>query len=486
MFSVIKRWWHTVTHWFKPNGAGVHQPTPMPAPAPAVAPAQPGLNRNARRRLDAMRRKYERNRLKHDVWVQPGGPAPVHYPHATPTPTPVAQTELPPPPARPLDDNERLIVDEWMEGDGKEKVLYEENEFWGTFNFRDTILSQLERYWVYIERMRKYDPDAYAFYKKLGATLLPYAATHTNMKHKPLRKITGEQLEEYKKEITLTPWWREHWPAFGCVCQGINPHDEAAERTVWKGHMWTPKFLYITRYQKAPWSVQPVRGGKFYLMTVWFDRPDHPKSKHTKWGVPQTFPIWCSDDGKVIRALKTRETSNGQIRAEHDWRIPHTYTEWAKQWGLTAQLHLTHMFCCATEEIERSYYAMCRVAVTKGEATAVFGIEPQRVPYFFRDRDVTLTAEGRKQRVFHSVRPHMRNGVAVPLQFRGLKSFDWAGYHVDITVPGLDHFILGEVNVAAISMPPRYMRKRKGYLREAEFANYLKEKLKVGFGAYHR
>ena len=133
-----------------------------------------------------------------------------------------------------------------------------------------------------------------------------------------------------------------------------------------------------------------------------------------------TFPIWVSDDGSTIRALKTREASNGSIRADYDWRIPYAYTEWAKQYGLTAQLHLTHCFATATSEIERSYYSTCRVEVSKGDLTAVFGIEPQRVPYFFKDRDYTLDAHGRRKRVFHAVRPHVRSdGTAMPMQFRG-------------------------------------------------------------------
>ena len=56
-----------------------------------------------------------------------------------------------------------------------EEVLVEESELYGEFNFRDTILGQLDRYWVYLERMRKHDPDSYGFYKQLGATLVPHA-----------------------------------------------------------------------------------------------------------------------------------------------------------------------------------------------------------------------------------------------------------------------------------------------------------------------
>src|SRR5262249_23276229 len=160
------------------------------------------------------------------------------------------------------------------------------------------------------------------------------------------------------------------------------------------------------RVSNKPWFVQPFRGGKLYLVTVWWDRPD---KKWMKWGVPNSFPIWISDDGERLRALKTREKPSGSIRPENDWRIPNEYEEWAKRYGLTAQLKLTHLFAHAARDFEEAHYGTCRVEVSKGDLTAVFTIEPHRVPYFFKDRDITLNKEGRKERVFHVVRAHMVN-----------------------------------------------------------------------------
>jgi hypothetical protein len=35
----------------------------------------------------------------------------------------------------------------------------------------------------------------------------------------------------------------------------------------------------------------------------------------------------------------------------------------------------------------------------------------------------------------------------MPFSFRGERDFDWAGYHVKITIPGRDHFLLNEFDV---------------------------------------
>jgi hypothetical protein len=72
--------------------------------------------------------------------------------------------------------------------------------------------------------------------------------------------------------------------------------------------------------------------------------------------------------------------------------------------------------------------------------------------YFFQDRDITLTSNGVKQRIFHFVAPHVRkNGTTVKAHFRGIREFDWAGYRVLVTIPGLHHIPLNEFNVGATS-----------------------------------
>lgn len=91
---------------------------------------------------------------------------------------------------------------------------------------------------------------------------------------------------------------------------------------------------------------------------------------------------------------------------------------------------------------------MVRVNVHKGDLTAVFGVNIHRMSYFFKDRDYEVTMYGRRRPVFHVVRSHIRHtkygDVAVRLHFAGAKHFHWAGYDVDITVPGLDHNLLAE------------------------------------------
>jgi hypothetical protein len=447
-------------------------------PPPQPPPDEQQLNRAARRKADHDRRKYEKARRKHDKFVEPQGPQPIKQerdalPAAKPEPKPelVAVEDV-------LDDpNDRIIVDEWLEGDGEE-VLYEPAEFYGEFNFRDTILEQLDRYWVYLERMRRHDPGAYGFYKTLGATLVPYAATDTFSvtPHEP-HKYKAEEIERYKAQIKLSSWFKQHWPAFGCCAFGTNPREEEREQKKLDSgyYMSCPKFLYFRRVMNMPWTVQPVRGGKLYMMTVWWDRVAGVERHRYKWGRPHEFPIQISDDGERIRILKTRTRSDGDVRPWWDWRIPYAYSNWSKQYGLDAQTFLGRLFTDTARDVELAAYSMLRVEVTKGDLTAVFGLNPHRTPYFFQDRDIELTESGRKRRVFHMVRPFVdKNGVAHPTQFRGLRDFRWAGYDVHISVPGRDHFIPLEISKPLIGFD---MPRPKDALSEPEVAKLIKQKM---------
>lgn len=431
----------------------------------------PDLNRQERR-------AFERARRRHDRFVIPQGPAPAKRKRLEraasikPDPQPAAE---PPHQGGAVDPNDTLIVDEWLEGDNEE-VLYEEAELYGEFNFRDSILDQLDLYWVYLRRMQKHDRDAYGLYRQLGATLIPYIASGS-MSDKPHEIEKVKDLEAYKQGIRLPDWFRQHWPTFGCVAHGTNPRDEASGSVRDENgyYMMSPKFTYYQRIKKQPWDVQPVHGGKNYILTMWWDSA-RPMGKHSmKWGRPTEFPVNIADDGSV-RILKTRRRTNGSYRKAWDWRIPHEYQRWSELYGVDPQLHLGHIFCDTVHHVEFAGYSMLRVEVyhPKEDLVAVFGLNPRRTPYFFQDRDIVLTENGVKRPIFHMVRPYTRkDGTKVPTQFRGLRDFVWAGYRVKITVPGRDHFLLGEIDIEAVRTEShsekmldgeQFGRRLKGYM----------------------
>jgi hypothetical protein len=128
--------------------------------------------------------------------------------------------------------------------------------------------------------------------------------------------------------------------------------------------------------------------------------------------------------------------------------------------------------------------SLIRVEVSNGPLVAVFGVEVRRTAYFFKDRDVSITSNGRRQRIFHAVRPHERatkKGVKnIGMHFRGLKQFTWAGYRVKITVPVRDHLALPEFDVGAHDMP---FGPQPDYKDMAALGKTLHEWIDSGLGA---
>jgi ribosomal protein L32E len=125
---------------------------------------------------------------------------------------------------------------------------------------------------------------------------------------------------------------------------------------------------------------------------------------------------------------------------------------------------LTEIFIATANSYENANLAMTRVCATKGDLSAVFGVDIKRTAYFFKDRMTTLNASGRRVPIFHIVRAHKRrtktSSTVVKFHFRGERKFVWNGYQVSITVPGLHHTPLAEFDVGSVDIDKLNPRER--------------------------
>lgn len=442
----------------------------------------------------------ERRRRKWDKWVfKPKRKAETRKPAAAKPP----RLE----PSEPQKDttttaDEMLIAQPAIGGD----VRIAESEIWGEFNFRDTILDQLERYFFYLKRMRQNDKEAYHEYRQIGATLMPYAAlAWDRLDHQFLGKLPERDEEPDLHKPELPPAFRRNLPGFGCYAYGTDPHTEESERECkMSGDLvrWVPKFLYFVKYQLPPIEIQPMSGVTIYKVTVWWDRPfGSRKATRSKGGVPQCFGIAVFPDGglKALKILIPKDiVIRGKRRDANGYRTTHVRrSEWVipkylhLHEGETPALKLEQLFARTAHWHEHTALSVFRVAVSKGKETATFGVNPSRAPYFFADRETTIDTTGRKQRIFHIVRPHERqlpNGktLSVKLHFRGLRRFKWAGYDVSITVPGLHHLDIAEFDVGSID--DRWMDpdEKKKSLDGKQFGAWMKKLIESGNTAYSR
>jgi hypothetical protein len=331
---------------------------------------------------------------------------------------------------------------------------------------------------------------------------LPYIATGS------WKRVHNKDKDHVIHDTPLADYFHKQRPAFGCFAYGADPETERYEQTA-KGEtgkdFCVPKFMYFVKYKKPPPEIQFIAGGDIYKMTIWWDRTD---KKERKYGSPEEFGIFVSADGKEVVALRCCDTKYVEIISKREkkgvsrtghytkgpalprrqcgnfhipkraWHIPGTYEEWAKQHGDTVQHFLTELFKEAVCRNETAQYSMTRITATKGDMTAAFGANIHRTGYFFQDRDIHLNEEGSRKRIFHFVRPHVRaDGSVVKAHFRGENEFDWAGYHIKITIPGRDHFMLGDFNVGSDDSywkepgvkyvyPPELGKRLKGWMNE--------------------
>jgi hypothetical protein len=430
-------------------------------------PHEPNVSMNRQQRRYMA--KMERLRRKKDIFVVPQGPKPSPIPRGT-QPRKPSQQKL---------QQESTVTDDIPIGEptscGDEAVAW--SEVWGEFNFRDTILDQLERYWVYLDRMRRRDQDAYQFYRQVGVTIVPLAAI--GMYHGLIfnKEKDKEKDPIWDKPATLSPWFNQHRPGFGCYAYGIaskiedqeiNPPDwyKKEKKGLW---LWIPKFMYFVKYKQPPPELQPMSGGgDVYKMVIWWDQPKRNRIARLKGGAPTEYGVWVSRDGKEIQVLRMIETRMVPILykykkpkhsryfsiPERAWHMPDEFENWAKANGTDVQHFLSHLFADAAKTFEYSNYSMVRVNVHKDNMTAVFGVNIHRMSYFFKDRDYVLRPNGQRKPIFHIVRSHERiklNGgtTAVKMHFRGDKEFTWAGYDVQITIPGKDHGVLAEIAIGS-------------------------------------
>lgn len=442
----------------------------------------------------ADRRRWERARRRHDKFVTPAGPEPEKIERPPPEPRPKKV-----PAAVPFEDvsedgrkdAEYLIVDTHHEGG--DHVLYKEAEVYGEFNFRDTILEQLETYFIYLERMKVHDPEAYAFYRQVGATVMPYSATGSDR-----RRHSDDHDKPDLHRTPLPSWFHQQRPAFGCYAYGADPQTEKYEKTEKHpgkpgSRVWVPKFMYFTKYSAPPPNMQLMSGGDIYVLTIWWDNR-HDRKLRRRGGVPQRFGMFVSADGKQVVALRVCDTTMVPIwsKRKHStfripkraWHIPSAFEEWAKEHHLDVQTFLTETFLRAIERHEHAQYSMVRVAATKDNMTAVFSVNVKRTGYFFQDRDYRLNEEGTRKRIFHIVRPHTRaDGTDVKMHFRGEREFSWAGYQISITVPGYDHLNTNEFSAGTLD--EYWQLDDEQYLGMPELGERMAKTIKTHHGGLH-
>ena len=314
-------------------------------------------------------------------------------------------------------------------------------ETFGTFVHLDNVLDTLDEYFEALRTLRHRDPDTFALYGRIGGQVMPWRGTLFEGNH-------------------LTPRWSQGYerPGLGMM------HFASPSITGCDAELITPTFMYFRKLEHKAY-VQPTKDDLYEVTLYYRDRRKKPYV--TGFG---KFNVAVKADGIVhlLRELSIvpQALRRGGVIKHRQWTTPTFLREIAgaqqqanaadaaaglglsrrskgKKAPWTPAQAAAWLFAFTANAVENASDGV-QVMASRGGLTARFNVAMLRTPYFFKDRDKTVTEGGRTRRIFHIARTHKRhlaNGreTYVRSHFRGERRFNWHGYAINITMPGLHH-----------------------------------------------
>lgn len=292
-------------------------------------------------------------------------------------------------------------------------------ESFGEYYYLDNVLDDLRDYFDALRLLRKQDREAYDIYSKTGAFVYNTSARALLTTGMPASWRNGSR------------------PAFGMLHLNFSKLDDAQKINV--------SLAYFQKIERVD-GVQVSRGDLYVVTMFYSDR----KSGHSFVG---TYYVDVDADGEP-HLLKQMQRSNGRfpVRA---WAYPSFLKSIGtkeKTWG-TPETFATSLFSLLVGGIENSQSGV-QVRAKKGSIAAIFNVDMLRMPYFFKDRDKTINENGATKRIFHIARAHKRTlpdgrEIFVKSHFRGERRFSWNGHDITVSMPGLHHNMLGDLDFTA-------------------------------------
>ena len=320
------------------------------------------------------------------------------------------------------------------------------------------ILAQLADYQVYAERLRRWDPESYKLFRRIGMYMPP----------------EGMQADGY----TLEPAVLRSLPGFGAVALGLNWEPEDKDRL-------PSRMVYFRKLDRPGCDVEQRGGGVIYRChTYWDDAKDAKLNKLRGYGVGMDYAVHVAPDG-TMAALRMRQSApqtihhkrgtwrGYQSKVVHQrWALPdvHCAADKKADW-------IIRVFCLTMNFwLQSAQQSMIRVTASKGGLVMPFVVDILQTPQFFADREPVMI-DGKKRRIFHIVRAHIRHtkhgDLPIRTHFAGLRQFTWAGYDIAISVPGRDHRDIAEMDVGCVENGTDEELASGAFMEQAEFADIV-------------
>jgi hypothetical protein len=325
------------------------------------------------------------------------------------------------------------------------------------------ILAQLADYQVYAERLRRWDPESYKLFRRIGMYVPPIG-----MEASPQ---------------TLEPAIVRTLPGFGAIAIGLAHENEHKDSI-------PARFMYFRKLSRPGSDIERRGGGVVYRCHVyWDDAKDQKLVKARGYGVGLDFAVHVAPDGTLhaLRMLqsapqtirhkrgagKARKGANHSTVVHQRWMLPEVENARTKNAADAVLFNFNLMMNFWAQAAQAS---IIRVTATKSGLVMPFVVDVLQTPQFFNDREPVII-DGKKRRIFHIVRTHTRMTKRGPLHikthFAGLRQFKWNGYDIAITVPGREHKDLAEMDIGSYEDGTDEEISTGKFIEQNEFAEII-------------
>lgn len=210
-----------------------------------------------------------------------------------------------------------------------------------------------------------------------------------------------------------------------------------------------PRFIFALKQPRLPAACEQIAGVPYkfgYCAQV-------PKiAGHAEQSL---FWLWAwvvvRPNGSIAVAHELRSVSHrivhrrrqGGSRAhtmhQRQWMLPAAFQR--DETSVLSQDDRTRFLLCEFRQLLLWWTGrseMWSVGLRKGDHRVTFSIDQKHTAAFFADRGRQVSERGHSRKIIHYVAEHQRaNGSKVRAHVRGLREFDWRGYHCFVTAPKL-------------------------------------------------
>lgn len=205
-------------------------------------------------------------------------------------------------------------------------------------------------------------------------------------------------------------------------------------------NFFRPAFVFSVKHERLPWNVSRNPGVPFqfgYAFRV--DERRGSNNDRLWWSY-----FWLTVDGDRIHICDDLRQEKVVVKGSLAYS--------RKKWGAPilvssdefhSEQQRKKFACLMFANTARWWHGRdtrWNVVVKKSAERVTFSVSPDKTRYFFADRDKSARArDGSAKKIIHIARAHQRQvgnrTVNVREHIRGLREFDWRGYHILVTCP---------------------------------------------------